>query len=178
MTDEKKPSGEKPTSDEHIADAKEDISAAGGDTGSSKSSKSGAAKKTGGAKRTTQAKPAPAPQKESEGADSVGDRNLALIAHLAGLLLYPAPGLNIIIPGLILILKGKEDEFVGHHARQSLIFQSIMTGAMILFIILSFVIVGLPMLILAMVCQVVFVIVATFAASRGEWYTYPLMDKV
>jgi len=177
MTDEKKPSGKNSSSDEHIADAKEDITAAGG-SGSSKSSKSGGAKKASGAPRTKQAKPTPEVPKEPEGADNVGDRNLALIAHLAGLLLYPAPGLNIIIPGLILMLKGKEDEFVGHHARQSLIFQSIMTGVMILFVILSFVLIGLPVLILAMVCHVVFVIIATFAASRGEWYTYPLMDNV
>jgi uncharacterized Tic20 family protein len=178
MAKGKKPSEKNPTSDEHIADAKEDIAAAADDTGSSSSSKSGATKKTGGAKRKTQAKPTPASPKDPDETTAEGDRNLALIAHLAGLLLYPAPGLNIIVPGLILFLKGKEDEFVGHHARQSLIFQSIMTGAMILFIILSFVIVGIPLLILAMVCQVVFVIIATFAASRGEWYTYPLMDNV
>jgi len=177
MIDEKKSSAENPSSDEHIADAKENIKA-GGCAGSSKSSKPGGAKKTGGASRSTKSKPDPEAPKKPEETDTVGDRNLALIAHLAGVLLYPAPGLNIIIPGLILILKGKEDEFVGHHARQSLIFQSIMTGVMILFLILSFVLIGLPVLILAMVCHVVFVIIATFAASRGEWYTYPLMDKV
>ena len=177
MTEEKKSSGKNPTSDEHIADAKENITAAG-DAGSSKSSKSGGTKKAGGTSQSKKAKPTPEAPKEPEGMDAVGDRNLALIAHLAGVLLYPAPGLNIIVPGLILILKGKEDEFVGHHARQSLIFQSIMTGVMILFLILSFVLIGLPVLLLAMVCHVVFVIIATFAASRGEWYTYPLMDRV
>ncbi|MBN1881528.1 MAG: DUF4870 domain-containing protein [Deltaproteobacteria bacterium] len=177
MTDEKKPSDERPSSEEFIGDAKEDIAAAGG-AGSSKSSKSGGTKKSSGSKRATKPKAAPEAPKKPEGQDTVGDRNLALIAHLAGVLLYPAPGLNIIIPGLILILKGNEDAFVGHHARQSLIFQSIMTGAMILFTILSFVLIGLPVLLLTMVCHVVFVIIATFAASRGEWYTYPLMDRV
>lgn len=177
MTDEKKTSGENPSSDEHIADAKENIKAAGG-SGSSKSSKSGGAKKTGGASRSKKAKPAPEAPKEPKNQDDVGDRNLALIAHLAGVLLYPAPGLNIIVPGLILMLKGKDDEFVGHHARQSLIFQSIMTGVMILFFLLSFIVIGIPVLLLAMACHVVFVIIATFAASRGEWYTYPLMDRV
>ena len=170
MTDKKKTSGEQPSSDE-------DIAAAGGKS-SSKSSTSAGAKKSGGTTKKAKPKTAPEAPKEPEGADAVGDRNLALIAHLSGVLLYPAPGLNIIIPGLILILKGNEDEFVGHHARQSLIFQSIMTGAMILFVILSFVLIGLPVLLLAMVCHVVFVIIATFAASRGEWYTYPLMDRV
>ena len=177
MTDEKKTSGENPSSDEYIADAKENIKAAGG-SGSSKSSKSGGAKKTGGASRSKKAKPAPEAPKEPKNQDDVGDRNLALIAHLAGVLLYPAPGLNIIVPGLILMLKGKDDEFVAHHARQSLIFQSIMTGVMILFLILSFIVIGIPVLLVAMVCHVVFVIIATFAASRGEWYTYPLMDRV
>jgi len=177
MTDENKPSGEHPSSDEHISDAKEDIAASGG-AGSKKTSTSGGTKKAGGKTRTAKPKAAPEAPKKPKDEDTVVDRNLALIAHLSGVLLYPAPGLNIIIPGLILLLKGKESEFVGHHARQALLFQSIMTGAMILFVILSFVLIGLPVLLLVMVCHVVFVIIATLAASRGEWYTYPLMDRV
>jgi uncharacterized Tic20 family protein len=107
---------------------------------------------------------------------SQDQKNLSLLCHLSGLLLYIAPGLNIIVPLVIFLLKRDVEEFVTHHSRQALFFQFIMTIAMAVFFVLSFLIIGIPFLVVLFILHIVFTLVATFAASRGEWYFYPLME--
>jgi hypothetical protein len=112
-------------------------------------------------------------------------KNLAFICHLSGLFWFIVPGLNIIIPLLVMLIKGNEDPFVSHHSRQALIFQVIMSVAMMLLLgvglVLLIVLVGilfLVALVAVAVVDVVFILIATFAAARGEWYSYPLMGRV
>ena len=112
-------------------------------------------------------------------------KNLAFICHLSGLFWFIVPGLNIIIPLLVMLIKGGEDPFVSHHSRQALIFQVIMSVAMmVLFIIgvvLLIILVGFlffAALLVVAVVDVIFILIATFAAARGEMYSYPLMGRV
>ncbi len=112
-------------------------------------------------------------------------KNLAFICHLAGFFWFVIPGLNIIAPLVILLIRGRDDEFVSHHGRQALVFQVIMSVAMIFLmlfgIILLIILVGVFFLMAAVfvaVIDVIFILIATFAASRGELYTYPLLGRL
>ena len=53
------------------------------------------------------------------------EKNWALAAHIGPLLvlLFTAGYLSFLVPLIILLVKGDESRFVGHHARQSLNFQ-------------------------------------------------------
>ena len=107
-----------------------------------------------------------------------GERNIALLSHLSGVLLYFFPGFNILIPLVIFLIKGKEDGFVAHHARQALFFQFIMTISMGVFLFLSILLIGIPFLIVLVILHIVYSVLATLAASKGEYYTYPLLDGI
>ncbi len=132
-------------------------------------------------KKAPEAPPAPS---ESPGITN-DQKNLAFICHLSGLFWFIVPGLNIIVPLLVMLIKGGEDPFVSHHSRQALIFQVIMSVAMmvllIIGVVLMIILVGflfLAALLVVAIVDIIFVLIATFAAARGEWYSYPLMGRV
>ena len=106
------------------------------------------------------------------------EKNIALLSHLSGVLLYIAPGFNILIPLVIFLIRGKEEGFVAHHSRQALFFQVITTIAMGVFLFLSVLIIGIPFLIVLVILHIVYSVLGTLAASRGEYYTYPLLDGI
>jgi len=112
-------------------------------------------------------------------------KNLAFICHLSGFFWFVIPGLNIVIPLIVMLVKGNEDPFVSHHSRQALIFQVIISVLMIVLLavglVLLIVLIGilvLGVLVIVAAVDIVFILVATFAAARGEWYSYPLMGRV
>ncbi len=134
-------------------------------------------------KKKTGAAPAAAPPISAEITND--QKNLAFICHLSGLFWFMIPGLNIIIPLLVMLIKGSEDPFVSHHSRQALIFQVIMSVTMMVLlvfgVVLLIILVGilvLGVLVMVAAVDVIFILVATFAAARGELYSYPLMGRV
>jgi uncharacterized Tic20 family protein len=103
----------------------------------------------------------------------------AMAAHLTALAALFV-GLPFIGP-LIVYFAKKENPFVRRHAAEALNFNlSVMLYTVVLGIVtfvLIFVLVGfllIPLFILLFVGWIVFVIVASVAASRGEEYRYPL----
>ncbi len=134
-------------------------------------------------KKQADAAPTPAPAPGT--AEITNDqKNLAFICHLSGFFWFVIPGLNIVVPLVVMLVKG-EDPFVSHHSRQALIFQVVMSVTMIVLLavglVLLIVLIGilvLGVLVIVAALDIVFILVATFAATRGEWYTYPLMGRV
>ena len=103
----------------------------------------------------------------------------AMAAHLTALAALFV-GFPCIGP-LVVYLAKKENPFVRRHAAEALNFNlSVMLYTVVLAIatvVLLFVIVGvllIPLFLVLLVAWVVFVIVASVAASKGEEYRYPL----
>jgi uncharacterized protein len=131
------------------------------------------------------AAPAPASAPISASEITNDQKNLAFLCHLSGFFWFVIPGLNIVVPLIVMLVKGGQDAFVSHHSRQALIFQVIMSVAMILLLavglVLLIVLVGflvLGVLVIVAAVDIIFILIATFAAARGELYTYPLMGRV
>jgi uncharacterized Tic20 family protein len=79
------------------------------------------------------------------------------------------------LSSLIFYLVAKPHQpFLKHHATESLNFQITVTLAILLCIPLMFVIVGIVLLPVVWIGALVFEIMATIAANRGEWYRYPV----
>jgi uncharacterized Tic20 family protein len=82
------------------------------------------------------------------------------------------------LPALIgyLVLKDR-GQFVRAHSATALNFQLTLIIAYIVGTILTFVIIGIFILIAAYVLNIVFCIIAAVKANKGEWYEYPLTIK-
>jgi uncharacterized Tic20 family protein len=100
------------------------------------------------------------------------ERNWALASHV-GSLIAAYVFLGLLCPLLILLTKGKESSFVRAHAVESLNFQITAAIAGAISALLVYVVIGILLLIVVGLLYIVFLIIATLAASRGQLYRYP-----
>ena len=96
------------------------------------------------------------------------DTTLAMLAHLLGIFTW------VIGPLVLYLVKKDESPFVRHHAAEALNFQITVTLALIASVFLILVLVGLLLLIMVPIGALVFEIVASVRAYRGDWYRYPI----
>ena len=104
-------------------------------------------------------------------------RNLAVLCHLFGLLGLIIPPGNVIGPLLIWLLKKEEHPFIEEQGREALNFQITFTIAMMASVFLALVYVGLFLLAILGTVDLILIIMASSAASRGENYRYPFSIK-
>lgn len=102
------------------------------------------------------------------------EKTMAMLAHILAIV----PGVGILAPLVIYLIKRNEGSFVEFHARESLNFQLTMIFAYIISAILILVLVGLFMLWVLPVVNIVLVIIATLRASEGRWYRYPFCIRI
>ncbi len=101
------------------------------------------------------------------------ERNWALAAHV-GSFVTAAMALGLFAPLVVLLAKGNESAFIRRHAVESLNFQINALIYIAIGIVLTFVLIGIPLLIAYGILYVVCVIVGSVRASSGEDYRYPL----
>jgi uncharacterized protein len=101
------------------------------------------------------------------------ERNWAMAAHV-GCFLIIWSTLGLVVPLLVLLAKGSEAPFIRRHSVESLNFQINALVYLVVFLLLSLVLIGIPMLIAYSVFYAVCVLLATVRASNGEEFRYPL----
>lgn len=101
------------------------------------------------------------------------ESNWGMFAHLSALVGLVIPFGSLIAPLIIWLTKGKESAYVGEQARESLNFQITMAIVFAVCFVLSFIVIGLLFMILAGIADLVFIILATITASKGQMYRYP-----
>ena len=111
---------------------------------------------------------------------SPDERNMAMLAHLLGIVAGLVTGLMFLGPLIIYLIKKDESRFVRHHATEAL--NLTLTGlivsaaASIVGCVLTLLVVGIFIFLLLIpygILLLVYLIIASVAASRGEWYSYP-----
>lgn len=95
------------------------------------------------------------------------DNLLAILAHALGIVFGWLP------PLIIWLVKKDDSEYVSKHARQALGFQLTILIAGIVAFALLFVLIGFILLPAVGIISIVFGILASLAASKGEDYEYP-----
>jgi uncharacterized Tic20 family protein len=100
---------------------------------------------------------------------SSDDRLLAILAHILAIV----PGVGILGPLVIYLLKKDDASFAGINAKESLNFQLTVILAYIISWILVVVAIGLFMLWIVGIVNTILVIVATVKASENKIYRYP-----
>jgi uncharacterized Tic20 family protein len=103
------------------------------------------------------------------------DRTWAMFCHLASLsACVGIPFGNIIGPLVVWLIKRDEIPIVDEHGRESLNFQISLTIYSIVSFFLCFAFIGFLILPAILIAGLVFVIIATLKANKGEPYRYPL----
>lgn len=105
---------------------------------------------------------APQPMSQSD------ERLWSLLSHLSYFVL------GIIAPLIIMLTKGKESAYVRHHSVEALNFHITVAIALIVSSILMIVVIGFFTFVAAYIVGIVFTIMASIAANRGEMYRYPI----
>jgi uncharacterized Tic20 family protein len=109
------------------------------------------------------------------GGSGLTPRNLAMLCHLSGLLLYfGIPFGNIVAPLAIWLLKKDEMPEVDHAGKEALNFQITILLGMLISGLMIIVIIGIILLPALMLFNVAMVIIASVKTSEGEDYRYPI----
>ena len=118
---------------------------------------------------------------ESYGQDPLDDDTTlwAMLAHLSTFVGWIGiPFGNFLGPFVVLMVKGKESEFVRQHAKEALNFQISMFVYAIVSALLTIILIGIPMLIILLIVALVCTIKAAIAARAGEHYEYPMKFRL
>ncbi len=121
--------------------------------------------------------PYPPPVNDLEFTPSSDDRNLALIAHLSGLVgLFTGGYLGFVGPLVIYLMKKDSSPYVETQAKEALNFQITMFLIAIVCGVLIAVSCGMlfPLIFVPMLMQVIFGIIAALAVKDGQHYEYPV----
>jgi uncharacterized protein len=97
------------------------------------------------------------------------DRLLGILSHILAI----APGVGLLGPLVIYLLKKGQSSFVEENAKESLNFQITMILAFIISWMLVVVLIGFVLLGILSLLNIVLVIVATVKASENKIYRYP-----
>jgi uncharacterized Tic20 family protein len=99
--------------------------------------------------------------------------NWAMLAHLSAFLGFLMPFGNLIGPGLVWAIKGKELDFVATEAKEALNFQLTVIFLALIGGVLAMVLIGFLVLALLGIADIILIIVAAVSASNGRPYRYP-----
>jgi uncharacterized protein len=105
----------------------------------------------------------------------MSEKQWAIASHLGALSLYIGiPIGHIIIPLVIWLSKKEDSALVENQAKESLNFQITVSIFGFVFLVLSFVLIGIPFLIATGLLHIVFTIIATIEVDKGKTYRYPI----
>lgn len=107
-------------------------------------------------------------------ASTTDERNLALLAHLGGILT------GFIVPLIVWLIKKDQSKYVDDQGKEALNFQLNLLGHVLILILASIVTCGFGLLLFFPwgVYAIVMPIIAGVKASSGEAYRYPLTLRV
>lgn len=106
------------------------------------------------------------------------ERTFAMLCHLAALSGYVIPFGNLVGPLVIWLLKKEQYALVDDQGKESLNFQITVSIAAVIGFILSFVLIGIPLLILVGIGALVLTILAGVKANNGVAYRYPFTIRL
>lgn len=104
------------------------------------------------------------------------ERTWAMAAHL-GCLLAAWAAMAFLAPLIVMLVK-KDSPFVRRHAVESLNFQISALIYGVVGVVLSFLLIGIPLLIALAIFWLVVVILAGIRANNGQDYRYPLTIRL
>ncbi len=104
----------------------------------------------------------------------MNEKQWAMLSHLTALSTYIGIPLgHIIVPLIIWISKKDQSPLVDDQGKESLNFQITVSIFAVIFLIASFLLIGIPFLIATGIFHIVFTIIAAIEVDKGKAYRYP-----
>jgi uncharacterized Tic20 family protein len=100
------------------------------------------------------------------------ERTWGMLCHLLGIVL------GFVGPLIMWLIKKDESPFVDDQGKEALNFQITVLIAMIVSSALMFIIIGCVLVPLLAIANIVFIVIASMAANRGETYRYPFAIRI
>lgn len=97
-----------------------------------------------------------------------------MLCHLSALAGYVIPFGNLIGPLIIWQIKKNEFPSVDAHGKEAVNFQISVLIYFFVSILLTFVLIGIPLLVATVIGNLVCIVIATIKAINGEPFRYPL----
>ena len=97
----------------------------------------------------------------------------ATLSHLGFIATLIIPYANLIVPLIIWIVYKDRSSYVDYHAKESLNFQITLCIGFTIGIILTFVVIGIFILLILGLVGLIFAIIAAVRANEGGYYKYP-----
>ncbi|MBI4578837.1 MAG: DUF4870 domain-containing protein [Planctomycetes bacterium] len=101
---------------------------------------------------------------------------LCHVTALAGLAV-PLVG-NIVVPLIIWLIKREESPFVDDQGKEAVNFQITVSIAKAISILLTFALIGIPLLAIIFIAWIVLIIIATLRSNDGIAYRYPFAIRL
>jgi len=102
------------------------------------------------------------------------EKNLVLLCHLSALAMFVMPFGNVIGPLVVWLFKKDSSPIVDAEGKEVLNFQITVAIAAAIALILSFALIGIPLLVVIGVSNLVLIIIAALEVSKGNSYRYPI----
>jgi len=106
------------------------------------------------------------------------ERNWSLFSHLGMFFNLFIPFGSILTPLLIWQINKDKSEFVADHAKEALNFQLTMLIIYIGCALMCFILIGFPLLLAALIIDIVYSIKGASKANHGEYYDYPFNFRI
>lgn len=118
---------------------------------------------------------APSSQRYSAPSLQEWERTYAMWTHLLLLAGHFVP----IVPSLVLwLIKREQSAFVDDHGKEAVNFQISIVLYLVAGVVLSFICIGIPLIMAAYALAIVGMILAAVAANRGEYFRYPMCIRL
>ena len=105
---------------------------------------------------------------------SESERNWAMFCHLAAFAGFLFPFGGIIGPMICWLSRRDESTWINENGKASLNFQLSILLYIVLAVPLCIILIGIPIVIILGTLKIIFIIIASIKASRGEEFKYPL----
>jgi uncharacterized Tic20 family protein len=102
------------------------------------------------------------------------ERNWAMFCHLSAFAGYFIPFGGVIGPFVIWMSKRDESTWINENGKASLNFQLSMLMYLILAAPLCLILIGIPIIGVLVILRIIFIVIASIKASKGEEFRYPL----
>ena len=102
------------------------------------------------------------------------EQNWAMACHLVALAGFIIPFGNVLGPLIVWLIKKDTMPLVDQHGKEALNFQITLFIGYLASFVLMLVLIGFLTFFVVWIGGLVFMIMATMAANRGEWYRYPI----
>ncbi|MCA1745627.1 MAG: DUF4870 domain-containing protein [Bacteroidales bacterium] len=103
----------------------------------------------------------------------MSNNNWAMLCHLSALAMFVFPLGNVLGPLIVWLLKKEEMPLVEREGKEALNFQITISLFALVAGLLTFILIGIPLLVLIGLVNLVFIVLAALEASNGRPYTYP-----